>query len=283
MKGPFSFSELRDFALEKVILPETEVWQGGQEDRKRLARSVSGLLPKKTVMPKKLTAPHHIKKLSQEIAEATPQVMSSPPPKPRSIQDGPPGGLYLPGLHQARFGALVSLVLTGSGLVYGARNFIPKHAEDLSLTALGLGLFCLVGALVLALVYLGRAWNMLKGVGLHQSGLKMALPILIPVVGGLASFPAIYRWAMTWNRFQKSHPGLRPAQPVSGASAFLLCVGILVLQVSLVGWWSARYFHLGDSLAWQAASGCGAVLVACFGLLTGAQMCGAINFLARKK
>lgn len=268
--GPVEFRALRALALERKILAHHLVWKEGNDDKVE-ASAILGLIPP----PKGRPAAH-----------ARPTDSNDPYASPSSgtIADGPPGGLYLPHLHPANF----PLYLASLAIAIALTGWVAFFAENLNsvqgvASVLSLAAISLLTWLTLSLVYLHRAWTMMRTFGASLSGGKAVRFLLVPFFNALWCFVALYGWAKFWNYNVRHHPGLRPAQPVWHAFffifpiLFLVSQGLLLMHLLIQEWPTdlTELPHLISLGTWVAS-----LLV---GLVCWGQMAQSINFLARKK
>lgn len=281
MVGPIDFKALRELALQKIILKETEVWQGSEKNR-RLAASVKGLIPNKTAKPANFRPPPKIAKLVDE-APTSYRDSQNPysAPKVTTIQDGPPGGLYLPYLRHSPFYPLPSLLLGAVWLTFLAITY--GSTDESRLTLLAFSGMAVIGFIALTLIYLHRAWEMLRVLGSTLAGHKAITFMAIPLFNGVWSFFAILGWARSWNYQVKRHPGLSQASSCWYILFLLFCVSFLASQSFLLAHIVSKDWPTDINNVHHQIPLATFAVTLLLGLGVWAQLCRSINFLARKK
>jgi hypothetical protein len=261
------FRDLRMMAASQKLLGHHQVWRKGSTETQS-ASSVMGLIPS----PKKKVADPPASDLSDEDPYATPKV--------RTIADGPPGGLYLPHLHRTNFPIFLLVLAITGGLFYAGWRISDPDTKPIIYSLAGLGL---AFWLLLALVYLHRAWEMMKMFGAPIDGSKAVRFLLVPVFNALWSFVVLFGWSRLWNRSVQTHPGLAPASMVWRPLFFLFPILFLISQALLIMYLFIREWP-GDlaNQRHQIALGVWAMTLA-VGLVCWFQLSQSINFLARKK
>lgn len=265
--GPVTFRELRDLAIERKLLAHHLVWKSGSEDRPA-ASTVLGLIPRE-----KKAAPSPP---PSDLSDADPYAT----PKVRSILDGPPGGLYLPHLHRTNFLLYLATMALPVGLFFVARETPAANTRTLLAALAGFSVICW---LALCLVYLHRAWEMMRMFGAALTGGKAIRFLLIPFFNALWCFVVLYGWSKLWNYNVTNHPGLKPAHKVLRPFFFLFPIFFLLSQALVVMHFLTKEWptdfqnpnHLASHGIWATTL---ALTLICWG-----QLCLSINFLARKK
>jgi len=265
--GPIDFRTLRSHALSKKFLGHHSVWKEGSEE-KQAASAIIGLIPPADNHPSKPPQP--------VVAEKDPYAT----PPSGTIGEGPPGGLYLPHLSPANVPLYLATLAVPAGLIYLSREIQAPVTVAFVLALAGFGL---IGWLALSIIYVHRAWEMMRMLGAHLTGAKAVRFLFIPFFNALWCFVAIYGWSRLWNHNFKNHPGLRPARPVWAwlfflfPILFLVSQGLLLMHFFIQEWPTnlKDQRHLISLGIWTAT-----LLVT---LVTWSQLCRSINFLARKK
>jgi len=232
-----------------------------------------GLIPKKNSKPRDLQAFH---KVSQKPAESPYKTPTS-----STIQDGPPGGLYLPYLRHSYFWPLPALLAAGAGLFYLILKF--ELPEEAALPMLSLAVMTIIAALVLALIYLHRSWEMMRVIGSTLAGHKAVTYMAIPLFNAVWSFFALFSWSRSWNYQVQNHPGLSRAATCWPPLFLLFCLAFLASQSLILshifsGEWPTDFFSPRHQISLATFT-----ITLILGLGVWAQLCQAINFLARKK
>ena len=264
------FRQLRDLAIEKRLLAESLVWKSGSDERVE-ARSILGLVP-----GAKAKVKQKIEVEPSEVSDRDPYAA----PKARTIADGPPGGLYLPHLRSTNFLLFLFALLFSGGLVYTGLAFADDELKPILFSLAGFGLIFWVSQL---LVYLFRAWEMMKMLNGTIDGAKAVRFCLVPLFNALWCFVALYGWAKLWNRMVKHHPGLSLAKRVFVPFYFLFPIFFLLSQALVLMYFVLKEWptdlsnqnHLITLGVWGVTLFL--ILVCWF------QMGVSINFLARKK
>lgn len=202
------------------------------------------------------------------------------PPKARTIADGPPGGLYLPHLRHSSFLLFLAvLVISAAFFGVGWKIATPETRPIFfSLAGLGFG-----GWIMLAVIYLHRAWDMMRMFGAPFTGGKAVRFLFIPVFNALWCFVVLFGWSRLWNQSVKTHPGLSLASKVWRPSFFIFPVLFLVGQALVIMHLYTREWPTDLTDPRHQASLGLIVLTLLFALLCWFQLTTAINFLARKK
>jgi len=260
------FRELRQLAASFKLLGHHIVWKNGSEE-KQPASTIVGLIPQKRIVPEPPPSD-----LSDEHPYA--------PPKVRTIADGPPGGLYLPHLRHSSFLLLLGSLIISIGLASAGWKVANR---DLGTTLYSLAGFSAITFIMLAVIYLHRAWDMLQMFGAHFTGGKAVRFLFIPIFNALWCFVVLPGWSRLWNQSVNSHPGLSLASRVWRPSFFLFPVFFLIAQTLLIMHLYTREWpsDLTDPRHQTSLALLGIALV--LGLACWFQMTLAINFLARKK
>lgn len=266
-RGPVNFRALRGLANARKLLAHHLVWKSGSGDRQS-ASTILGLIPK----PRKEAPSPPPSDLSDANPYATPKV--------RTIADGPPGGLYLPHLHPTNF-----LLYLATLAIPIAFFFLSRHTPTANTRTLlaALGGLSLLSWGTLSLIYLHRAWEMMRMFGASLTGGKAIRFLFIPFFNALWCFVALYGWSKLWNDNVSTHPGLKPAHKVLRPFffvfpiLFLMSQALFVMHVFIKEWPTNLYDqkHLASLGIWTATLGCTLI---CWG-----QLSQSINFLARKK
>lgn len=264
------FRTLRQDAMEGKLTHSTTVWREGDE-QDYPAGEIVGLLPNS--QPKKEEDPGPKSSLGNDDPYATPKAE-------RTIADGPPGGLYLPYLKDVSFPLLFLFVLLCAGLGYAG-----LVEEDPPTSSIYYSFSALSGLLwfFFSIVYLHRAWEMMRILGAPMSGTKAVSILLIPFFNAIWAFAAIFGWAKLWNFNVKRHPGLSEAHSVWIPVFLLFCIEVLMTQVI------ALMLILGREIPDDFSNPSHQFALATFAatlllsLITWFQICRSINFLARKK
>lgn len=265
--GPVDFRTLRSLALSRKLLGHHLVWKEGSEER-QAASTIVGLIPPDP---------------SDHSAPPQPQLEENNPyatPRTGSIAEGPPGGLYLPHLSPACYPLYLALPTIAAGLIFACRDLRSPNTVTFLLTLAG---FCVVAWLALSVIYLHRAWEMMRMLGAHLTGNKAVRFLFIPFFNALWCFVALFGWARLWNHNVEHHPGLKPAHAVWSILFFLFPVFFLisqglVLMHSLVRDWPTDLTNPSHQITlgiWTMT-----IVIA---LATWREICRSINFLARKK
>lgn len=265
--GPVDFRELRSLAIERKLLGHHLVWKSGT-DEKQAAGSVLGLIPTRKREPTPIPP--------SDVSDQDPYAA----PKTRTIWDGPPGGMYLPHLHPANLLLFFLTLIVPGGLIYLCQTIANENTRTFlySLAVLGL-----VAWLALAVIYLHRAWDMMKMFGAHLTGGKAVRFLFLPIFNALWCFIVVFGWAKLWNYNVRNHPGLQPANAVWRPLFFLFPVLFLISQSLLVmhfvtGEWPVdlqNQNHLISLVTWA--------LTLALTLICWCQIGLSINFLAQKK
>ncbi len=261
------FRDLRLLAIDQTLLGHHQVWQEGDETR-QAASSIMGLIP----APKKKPTDPPPSDLGDDDPYATPKV--------RTIADGPPGGLYLPHLHRTNFPQFLLTLIVSAGLFYIAWKSSDLDTKPIFYSLAGLGL---TFWLFLSVVYLHRAWEMMKMFGALIDGGKAVRFLFIPVFNALWCFVVLFGWARLWNRSVTTHPGLKPASKVWRPLFFLFPILFLISQVTLIMYFGIKEWPVDiTNQSHQIAIG---ILSSTLfvGLVCWFQISQSINFLARKK
>ena len=269
--GPLDFRSLKELAVSQEIAKDTLVWKNDGSDKQK-ASTILGLFPK--AKPKRTDSqkPAPKSRLSDDDPYATPRAST--------IQDGPPGGLYLPHLRTSSFLHLFLSFFAMSALIGGALQ-IPER--DIRLITFCLGGIAGIHWLVLGLTYLHRSWDMMHMFGAKLNGSKAVRFMLIPLFNALWSFVALYSWARLWNHSQQTHPGLSLASAVWKPFFFLFPIVFLVSQGLILMHFIAKDWPTDlTNPNHQISLGTFAFTIA-LGMFCWFQMTRAINFLARKK
>ena len=195
--------------------------------------------------------------------------------------DGHPGGMYDPSLKSAHF-SLVLLFVAASAGAFWFHTTIPE-GDDLNLIPWVIGWIAALGALGVALVYLARAWTMMKALRIHRPGKKFAALMAIPLVNMAMAPRAVFGWGRLWNAQQRIHPGLQPAKSVDLLFFILFCILLAVVEILAVilGVAQVTEIYLPDWSwpAFLASSG----MLGLVTLIVGWQICRSVNFLTKKK
>ncbi len=271
-QGPIDFRELHARILQGSISAETEIWKH-DDPEKRSAKEIAGL-----PFPKEADSQAHSER--QVDPPRSRRTMPRDRSHQRSILDGPPGGLYLPHLKSASFSLLLLLLLSCIACSYLAVN---TAQSDFKIPIFCFAAFSGLGFITFSLIYLGRAWDMLKTVGSKKSGTHAATMMAIPLYNALAGFSLVFGWSGLWNYQIKHHPGFSTSRKVFRPVFFLFCLGLLASQSFFVYYFIIKKWRLNlDLLIDQIAlTTWGATLL--LGLASWAGICRTINFLAKKK
>jgi hypothetical protein len=265
--GPMEFRELRLMALDRKLLGHHKVWRSGSTDQQE-AEAIVGLIP-----------------VARRVVDETPPSDLSDenpyaPPTVRTIADGPPGGLYLPHLRHTNFLVFLLVLIGTGGLFYAGWKVPDPDSKPLIFSLASLGLLFWI---ILATVYLFRAWEMMRMFGAPLTGSKAVRFLFFPIFNALWSFVVVFGWAKLWNQNVKTHPGLAPASKVWAPFFFLFPILFLVSQALaavylFVQEWPLNLKDQGHLIAlgvWSLSLG--------VGLICWFQISRSINFLARKK
>lgn len=262
------FRELREMALEGTLQGHHQVWQLGHSERQK-ASSVMGLIPSSKQAPSDSTTSL---KPSESSSSATQKI--------RTIADGPPGGLYLPHLHRANFPIFFLTLLVTAALFYAGAKTPDSDIKPVfySLAGMSLSFWC-----VLALIYLHRAWEMMKMFGAHLNGAQAVRLLIIPLLNSLWCYVVLFGWARLWNRCVKTHPGLQPACQVWRPIFFLFPTlffssQIVIITLLIMKEWPTDLTKINHQVILGLFT---ATIVT--GLICWFQLSQSINFLARKK
>jgi len=261
------FRELRKMAVDRILLGHHRVWQSGCVEQQSAA-SVVGLIPTE----KKEAAEIPPSDLNDNDPYATPKV--------RTIADGPPGGLYLPPLRQTNFPIFLLVLLISGSLFYAGWKIPDPDTKPIVYSLAGLGF---IFWLFLAVVYLHRAWEMMRMFGAPIDGSKAIRFLFFPLFNALWCFVALFTWSRLWNRSVETHPGLAPAQKVWRPFFFLFPILFLATQTMVI-----MYFFINEwpteltNKSHQISLGVWGLTLT-FGLICWFQLSQSINFLARKK
>ena len=265
--GPFDFRTLRSHAVSRKLLGHHPVWKEGSGERQN-ASLILGLIP---------PSPDSSAPPQPAIEERADPYAA---PQSSSIGEGPPGGLYLPHLSPANFPLYLVLLAAAGGLVFASREIAVSNAVIFLLALAG---FCLVGWIAFSVIYLHRAWEMMRMLGAHLTGTKAVRFLFLPFFNALWCFVVVFGWARLWNHNVKHHPGLKPARPVWPVLFFLFPILLLISQgfflvYLVIQEWPTDFDkpdHLVTLGVWAATL---LITLAAWG-----QICRSINFLARKK
>lgn len=265
--GPVDFRELRALAIDRKLLGHHLVWKNGTDDKQTAGR-ILGLIPTQKRGPNPVPP--------SDLGDSDPYAA----PKTRTIGDGPPGGLYLPHLHPANLLLFFLTLLVPGGLIYFCQNIASENTRTFLFSLATLGL---VAWVTLAVIYLHRAWEMMRMFGAHLTGGKAVRFLFLPIFNALWCFVVVFGWAKLWNYNVRNHPGLQPANTVWKPLFFLFPVLFLISQALLVMHLVTREWpvdlqnqnHLISLGTWVATL----VLT----LICWCQIGLSINFLARKK
>jgi hypothetical protein len=260
------FRELRQLASSCKLLGHHIVWKNGSED-KQPASSIIGLIPKKKTTPDPPPS---------DLSDAQPYA----PPKVGTIADGPPGGFYLPHLRHSSFLLLLGAVIMSIGLAFAGWKVANR---DLATTLYSLAGFAGITWISLAVIYLHRAWDMMRMFGAPFTGGKAVRFLFFPIFNALWCFVVLFGWSRLWNQSVKTHPGLSLAVRVWRPSFCLFPIFFLIAQALLVMHLYTREWPTNpvDPRHQVSLALLGTTLV--LGLACWFQMTLAINFLARKK
>lgn len=260
------FRELRVMALDLNLLGHHQVWQTESADRQS-ASSVVGLIP-----PAKREVSIPPSDLSDDDPYATPKV--------RTIADGPPGGLYLPHLHRTNFPIFLLILIVTGGLFYAGWKVPDPDTKPIIYSLAGFGL---IFWLFLCLIYLHRAWEMMRMFGAALDGSKAIRFLFFPLFNALWCFVILFGWARLWNRSVTTHPGLAPASKVWKPFFFLFPILFLISQAMLIAYifikeWPSDLTNQSHQIS-LGIWACTLVI----GLICWFQISQSINFLAKKK
>lgn len=264
--GPVDFRELRQLASNFEILGHHIVWKNGSEE-KHPAASIVGLIPQQRTGPE--TPP-------SDLSDAQPYA----PPKVRTIADGPPGGLYLPHLRHSSFLLLFGTLILSIGLAFAGWKVGNR---DLGTTLYSLAGFTTITWNALAVIYLHRAWDMMRMFGAPFTGGKAVRFLFVPIFNALWCFVVLFGWSRLWNQSVQNHPGLSLATRVWRPSFLLFPIFFLIAQTLLIMHLYTREWptDLTDPRHQISLALMSTTLI--LGLACWFQMTLAINFLARKK
>jgi len=265
--GPLDFRSLKELAVSQEIAKDTLVWKNGGSDKQE-ASTILGLFPK---------AKPNEKDSQEPVPESR---LSCATPRASTIQDGPPGGLYLPHLRDASFLHLFLSFIAMSALI-GAAFQVPER--DIRLITFCLGGIAGIHWLVLGLTYLHRSWEMMSMFGAPLNGSKAVRFMLIPLFNALWSFVALYSWARLWNHSQRTHPGLSLASAVWKPLFLLFPIVLLVSQGMILMHFIAKDWPTDLTNPNHQIPIVTFASTIALGMLCWFQMTRAINFLARKK
>ena len=260
------FRELRHLASNFKLLGHHPVWKSGSEV-KQTASSIVGLIPKKRTAPEPPPSD-----LSDEQPYATPKV--------RTIADGPPGGLYLPHLRHSSFLLFLTTLVIGLGFTFAALKVTNR---DLGTTLFSLAGLAFVAWITLAIVYLHRAWDMMRMFGAPFTGGKAIRFLFFPIFSALWCYVVLFGWSRLWNHSVKTHPGLSLASRVWRPTFFLFPAFFLVAQTLIIMHLYTREWPTDLTNPRHQASLALLGVTLILGLACWFQMTLAINFLARKK
>lgn len=251
--GPLSFRDLAYLACQGQLKADDLVWRDGQTTKKT-AGEITGLIPR------------------------PPSADGSGPTG--TIADGPPGGLYLPHLHNCSTPLFLLILLTSLSLLAASIYTGPSEYRPILLiaTAVSFGTY-----LLLALIYLHRAWTMMPMFGAKLTGAKAISLLPIPILGGIWSFTAVTGWARLWNRTVAQHPGLSLARKVT-LPLFLLFPLLLTASQTLL---MLHLLQMDPPLTLENPTHLAILTTHSTTLLLGTlcslQLARAVNFLAKKK
>jgi hypothetical protein len=265
--GPVDFRTLRSLAVSRKLLGHHLVWKEGSDERQP-ASALVGLIPPELGDPSAPPQP--------EMKEVDPYAA----PRTATIGDGPPGGLYLPHLSPANFPLYLTLPAVAGGLIYACFEFTAPNTVTF---LVALAALCLLGWLAFSVIYLHRAWEMMRMLGAHLTGAKAVRPLFVPFFNALWCFVAVFGWARLWNHNVKHHPGLKPARSVWPILFFLFPILLLIsqglaLMHLLIREWPTDPTDLNDQISFGTWA-----FTFIITLVTWGQICRSINFLARKK
>ena len=263
--GPVSFSDLREKALELVLLGHHKVWKQGS-NTKVLASSIVGLI-----------AQNHPKKALPSSSRSADCAQSRPT---HSITDGPPGGLYLPHLKHSSFLSFLGILLATVGLGFYA---VKIHHPILKITLFSLAGMGLITWVALSMVYLHRSWEMMHMLGGRFTGNQALRHLVIPFFNAFWCIVVLFGWAKLWNDNVKTHPGLSLAKRVWRPSFFLFPISLLAAEIlTVILWvqrkWPSTFPEPLYQISLQVFGTCLLLWLVCW-----FQLCRSINFLAKKK
>lgn len=266
-QGPVEFRSLRTLAISKKLLNHHLVWKEGSAD-KQAAADIVGLIPPSEDQASKPPQPN--------IGEKDPYAT----PESGSIADGPPGGLYLPHLSPSSFSLYLATFAIPAGIAYYCQQIQSQNSIIFLLALAGISLLFWLS---LTVIYLHRAWEMMRMLGAHLTGTKAVRFLFFPFFNALWCFVVVYGWSRLWNHNVKNHPGLKPARSVWRPffflfpTLFLISQALLLMHILIREWPTdlQNYRHLISLGTWA--------LTLLLTLATWSQICRSINFLARKK
>ena len=265
--GPVDFRELRSLAMSRQLLGHHLVWKSGTNEKQE-AGSILGLIPTQKKAPEPIPP--------SEISDKNPYAA----PKTRTIWEGPPGGMYLPHLHPANLLLFFLILVVPIGLIFLCQKIVSANTRDFLISLAGIGLAAWV---ILAIIYLHRAWQMMQMFGAHLTGSKAIRFLFLPIFNSLWCFVVVFGWAKLWNQNVRNHPGLQPASAVWSPLFFLFPIMLFISQGFLVMHFLTQEWpvdlrnqkHLLSLTVWGATLGLTLICWCQIGL--------SINFLARKK
>lgn len=265
-QGPVTADDLQALAAQGTIHPETEVWTEGL-DQWVPATHVEGLLPEAPHGPHLVTGSVAPRAAAHPVGPAyeVPTAATS-----EAVGNAEDGNYPVTTTKRASFGKLLFLQLSGILMTVGgpllATALAASHAktsDELPVAAAAIGLIgyvggtiLLVAALIVALVYLHRAWAALVW-GRPQATPGKAIGFLfIPLFNLYWIFIAHWGLARDWNRIMASYPDLARAPRISPGVALACCI--------------------------CAISGIGAPAALVLWFVHYAQICKGINFMATR-
>jgi len=262
-----AFKDLRFLALQRKVGQDTPVWEKGNETLMRAAGEIPNLIPLGAHLP------------PEEKVEEEPQRYPEHARR-RTIQDGPPGGLYLPYLKKSHFFLLPIFLFLSGILCYLA---FQNSQKDLQMALFSFASFAALGWLVVSFIYLHRAWEMLRVVGADISGKRATLQMALPFVNSLLAFKIIYGWANLWNSLVQKHPGFSTTKKVSSFPHLLYCLGFLASHALIIlhiirGKWPINFSDPLTHITLATFA-----LTFFLGFWVWSHFCHGINFLAKKK
>ena len=124
---------------------------------------------------------------------------------------------------KASFGVWLSLLISGPVIMAPALA-LSKAAPVL----LGIGCLAVLGAIIMAALYLFRAWSLLQPGGARVTPGKAVGLLFVPLFNLYWMFVAIGGLPAEWNRVMSSHPNLKEAPRFNSGLAVAFCAGTFV-------------------------------------------------------
>ncbi|MFK7909941.1 MAG: DUF4339 domain-containing protein [Akkermansiaceae bacterium] len=254
--GPVDLAQLRIIVQQSSIPADSLVWSEGMDDWKPIS-DVDGLASVPNPATPQLTsdtepAPAQAANTANPYAPPQTQVTA-----PITDDDYP-----IPDIKRTNYGLMVATVVIGSGVfLYGFfqmySNILEQTTEyssdsaysdpnysgsssdlfttsSIVTTLVGFGI--LMFGVILALIYLHRAWRIIQPGGASTTPGKAVGFLFIPLFNFYWYFIAYWKWSQDWNRIASSHRKLSAA-PRTAEGIFLAyaIVNVIGAFVSLAG------------------------------------------------